>query len=154
MILPMGKREMELPSRYLGELREANELLGDVEALRERMAEDGYLLIRGLFERERVLEARRQILEVLAREGALDPDQPLMDAVAAPGQHGGFRGGENDLTGSPAFRSLVESMAIMGFFERLLGGEPMTYDYKCLWKMWWVRTPPPPLPSPRRRTPC
>ena len=67
MILPMGKREMPLPSRYLGELQEANELLSDVAALRERMSEDGYLLIRGLFDRERVLEARRQILEVLAR---------------------------------------------------------------------------------------
>src|SRR5438046_1754447 len=95
MLLTMGKREMELPSRYLGELREANEILSDVTALRERMAEEAYLLIRGLFERERVLEARRQILEVLTREGALDPDRPLMDAVAAPGQHGGFRAGQN-----------------------------------------------------------
>ena len=62
MTLPMGKREMELPGRYLGELREANAILSDVEALRGQMAEEGYLLIRGLFERERVLEARRQLL--------------------------------------------------------------------------------------------
>jgi hypothetical protein len=123
---------MELPGRYLGELREANALLADVEALRARMAEDGYLLIRGLFERERVLEARQQLVTVLAREGALDPEEPPMDAVAAPGHHGGFRGGENDLTGSPAFRSLVESTPIMGFFQRFLGGEPVTYDYKWL----------------------
>ncbi len=132
MTLSMGKREMELPSKYLGELREANEILSDVEALRGRMEEEGYLLIRGLFERERVLEARRQLVEVLAREDALDPDHPPMEAVVAPGQHGGFRGGDNDLTRAPAFRSLVESQAIMGFFQRFLGGEPLTYSYKWL----------------------
>jgi ectoine hydroxylase-related dioxygenase (phytanoyl-CoA dioxygenase family) len=132
VILTMGKRELELPSRYLGELREANDLLSDPRALRERMEEEGYLLLRGLFDREEVLAARRQLVEVLQREGALHPDTPIMDAVAAPGHHGGFRGGDNDLTHSPAFRYLVESPAIMGFFQRFLGGEPLTYDYKWL----------------------
>jgi ectoine hydroxylase-related dioxygenase (phytanoyl-CoA dioxygenase family) len=132
MQLRMGKHELEFPGKYLDELREANELLGDVAALRARMEEDGYLLIRGLFERERVLEARRQMLEVLAREGALDPSAPLMDAKVAPGQTGSFRGGDNDLTRSPAFQELVTSPPIMGFFERFLGGEPMSYDYKWL----------------------
>jgi ectoine hydroxylase-related dioxygenase (phytanoyl-CoA dioxygenase family) len=132
MVLRMGKRDLELPGRYLAGLREANGLLSDVEALRARMEEDGYLLIRGLFDREDVLAARRQMVEVLDREGALDRDHPLIDAVVAPGQSGGFRGGDNDLTGCPAFRRLVESMPVMGFFERFLGGEPLTYDYKWL----------------------
>jgi ectoine hydroxylase-related dioxygenase (phytanoyl-CoA dioxygenase family) len=132
MVLTMGRRELELPGRYLGELREANELLPDPAALRDRMTEDGYLLIRGFFAREEVLAARRQLVEVLAREGALDPDQPVMDAVAAPGHNGGFRGGDNDLTHSPVFRRLVESETVMGFFARFLGGESMTYDYKWL----------------------
>lgn len=132
MTLPMGKREMELPGKYLGELREANGILADVEALRARMADEGYLLIRGLFERERVLAARQQLVEVLAREGALNPDFPAMEAVVAAGQHGSFRGGENDMTHAPAFRSLVESQAVMGFFARFLGGESLTYDYKWL----------------------
>ncbi len=132
MKLTMGKREMELPGLYLGELREANALLSDVEALRGQMEEDGYLLIRGLFAREDVLAARQQLVEVLDREGALDRDYPLLDAVRAAGHNGGFRGGDNDLIHSPAFRRLVESMPIMGFFERFLGGEPLTYDYKWL----------------------
>src|SRR5260370_16233301 len=113
MTLSMGKGEMELPGKYLGELREANEILSDVEALRGRMEEEGYLLIRGLYERERVLEARRQLVEVLAHEGALDPDHPPMEAVVAPGQRGGFRGGAHDPTHLPAFRSLVESQPLI-----------------------------------------
>src|ERR1041385_6167942 len=132
MKLTMGKRELELPGKYLAELREANALLGDMTALWGRMEEDGYLLIRGLFDREDVLAARRQLVEVLDREGALDRSFPLMDAVVAHGQTGGFRDGDNDLTHSPAFRRLVESMPVMGFFERFLGGEPLTYDYKWL----------------------
>src|SRR5437879_5019091 len=37
MVLTMGKREMELPGKYLGELRDANDILDDTEALRRRM---------------------------------------------------------------------------------------------------------------------
>src|SRR5262245_7169361 len=123
MILTMGKREMELPGKYLGELREANDILADTEALRQRMEEEAYLLIRGLFDREAVLEVRRQMVEVLAREGVLDPNFPPMDAVASTGNRGAFRGGDNDLTRCPAFRELVESAPIMQFFARFLGGE-------------------------------
>src|SRR5260370_42636595 len=104
MTLSMGKGEMELPGKYLGELREANEILSNVEALQGRMKEEGYLLIRGLYERERVLEARRQLVEVLAHEGALDPDQPPMEAGGGPGQHGGFGGGRQCRKQSAAFR--------------------------------------------------
>jgi Phytanoyl-CoA dioxygenase (PhyH) len=132
MRLRMGKHELEFPGKYLAELREANELLPDVDALRSRMEEDGYLLIRGLFERDRVLEARRQMLEALAREGQIDTSRPLMEARVAPERTGGFRGGHNELTGSPAFQELVASPPIMGFFERFLNGEPRTYDYKWL----------------------
>src|SRR2546428_4461992 len=114
MTLSMARREIELPGKYLGELREANEILSDVEALRGRMEEEGYLLLRGLFERERVLEARRQLVEVLAGEDALDPDHPPMEAVGAPGQRGGFRGGANDPTPSPAFRAPGRSQARSG----------------------------------------
>jgi phytanoyl-CoA dioxygenase PhyH len=128
----MGKRELELPSRYLGELREATQIAGDRAALQERMEEDGYFLIRGLFERENVLAARRQIVEALSREGQIDESRPLMDAVPAPGKRGGFRGGENELTASPAFQELVQSPPIMGFFAHFLGGEPLTYDYKWM----------------------
>ena len=44
------------------EFREANDLLHDTPALRERMAEDGYLFFRGFFDREQVLTARRRVL--------------------------------------------------------------------------------------------
>jgi len=132
MTLTMGQQEMELPGKYLGRLREANEILADVEALRERMQEDGYLLIRGLFEREQVLAARQQIVEALVREGQIDTSRPLLDAYAAPGKRGGFKGGENECTAAPAFQELVSSPPIMRFFDRFLGGPSRGYDYKWM----------------------
>src|SRR5688500_15924341 len=47
----------------------ANELLGDSEALRGRMEEDGYLLIRGLIDPDRLAGVRQEIQEILARHG-------------------------------------------------------------------------------------
>ena len=49
--------ELEWPIE-IGEMREATGLLGDPEALHERMAEDGYLLLRGFHSREDVQAAR------------------------------------------------------------------------------------------------
>jgi hypothetical protein len=65
MIVKIGQRELEIGGKYLGMLREANDLLGDPAALRARMEEDGYLLIRGLHDPKRVSEARRAVLENL-----------------------------------------------------------------------------------------
>jgi hypothetical protein len=128
----MGKQELDYPGDYMGTLREANDLLADSAALKERMEADGYLLIRGLLDKALVRETRRQMTEVLAREGALDPARPPMDAAVAVGARGGFRGGENALTACPAFGQLVASGEVMEFFERFRGGPIATYDYKWL----------------------
>ena len=130
--LKMGKRELDLPGKYLGTLNEATELRGNPDALRDRLEEDGYLLIRGLLDRDLVLEARRQIVESMAEHGMLDPAHPPMDAVKAPQGGGGFFGGENDLTKKPAFQEMVISEPVMSFFETLRGGPIATYDYKWL----------------------
>jgi ectoine hydroxylase-related dioxygenase (phytanoyl-CoA dioxygenase family) len=56
------------------------------EQLRTTMQETGYLFFRGLVPAERVLEARRSVLELCSEAGWLDPSRDLMDAIAAPGQ--------------------------------------------------------------------
>ena len=64
--------DLDTRPEAFGELRDANELMGDVEALRGRMAEDGYLLLRGALDREVVLAARRELCEKLAAVGEID----------------------------------------------------------------------------------
>jgi hypothetical protein len=132
MIVKMGQRELELGGKRLGWLREASDLLGDPAALRARMEEDGYLLIRGIQEVERVRAARRAVLENLDANGQLDRGYPLMEGVAKGGARGQFLGGRKEITRRPEFLALVESPQIMGFFEGFLGGPVLTYDYKWL----------------------
>lgn len=133
MKLRMGKAELELGSSYLGELRDSNDIREDLPALRARLEEDGYLLIRGLYDREPVVAARRFLLERLAGEGQIAPETNPDDAIMAPGAKGAFWGGKKEVTHAEPVRSLLEGEPVMAFFSRLLEGPVLTYDYK------WVR---------------
>lgn len=130
------KTEIALGGPLLGELRDANALLDDVAALRERLAEDGYLLLRGIIPRDVVLASRRALLERLAADGQLDPAAPLMDAVAAPAPRPPRTQGDRVLTRLPAFLRVVEGPEIMGVHTRLLGEPAITFDFK------WLRVVP------------
>lgn len=132
MKLAMGTVELELGGPYLGYLRDANALLDDVEGLRRRMGEDGYLLIRGLHDRETVIRGRQVLLEALRQDGHLAPDTSLDDAVIPEGARGAFWGGRRSITHTPEVLAVLEGKPVMTFFERFLGGPVMTYDYKWL----------------------
>ena len=80
-----------------GELRDANGLLEDPSALRQRMAEDGYLLLRGYLDRDLVLASRLELAQKLADAGLIDLRRPLIDAV--------YSGSNLDLPRSTARRS-------------------------------------------------
>lgn len=132
MKVSMGTRELELGGPYLGELRDSTSLRNDGAALRARLEQDGYLLIRGLHDVAKVKAARRLVLENLAANRQLDPARPLDDAVPAAGAGGKFLGGAKALTHTPAFLALVESPEVYEFFGSLLDGPVLTYDYKWL----------------------
>jgi hypothetical protein len=68
----------------LGLLRDSGDLRDDPAALRQRMAEDGYLFIRGLLGRGDVLDARRAVTNRLAECGMLQAGTDPMDAIAVP----------------------------------------------------------------------
>ncbi|MGQ9789357.1 MAG: phytanoyl-CoA dioxygenase family protein [Armatimonadota bacterium] len=124
---------MELDGKYLGRLREANALMGDMNALRQHLEEDGYLLIRKLHDPCRVAEVRRVIVQNLAANGQIDTSHPLDEAVIAPGARGAFLGGAKALTHTPEFLAVVESPELMQFFSDFLGAPAMTFSYK------WIR---------------
>ncbi|RKU12061.1 phytanoyl-CoA dioxygenase [Candidatus Poribacteria bacterium] len=141
MKLPFLHQEIEVHT----DLRDSNDILDNPGALHERIAEDGYLLIRGLHDKETVLAARRAILEKLAAKGMLAPDTPLMDGTfnpdyPEPTSTGSM--GNKSLTQLPAFKAVVEGAPIMGFFKHFLGGEARTFDFK------WLRTAGPGSGSP------
>ena len=60
----------------------SNDLLGDPQALRARLEDEGYLYLRGVIDRDRILGLRGEILEVLARHGWIAGGDRLAEAVA------------------------------------------------------------------------
>lgn len=133
MKLTMGVAELELGGEYLGTLRESNDVLGDLEALRARMHEDGYLLIRGLHDRDRVKSARRFMLEDLERQGLIAPGTELMDGIMPPGAQSVWWEGQKRITHAKPLLDVYEGDRVFSFFEKFLGGPVRTYDYK------WIR---------------
>lgn len=132
MKVQIGSRELEMGGKYLTELRDSNDILEDTEALRKRLQEEGYLLIRGFHNRDEVLAARMEFLKSLQAAGKVDPDSPLEEGVIGPENKGGMWGkSADDLQEEfPHFLNVVNSPKVFAFFERLLGGPAMTYDYK------------------------
>ncbi|WP_127583894.1 phytanoyl-CoA dioxygenase family protein [Paenibacillus koleovorans] len=122
--------EFEMGGPYLTELRDSGDIRHDMDALRARMQEDGYVLIRGFHDRDKVLKAREQILQKLERMGKLQPNTDLTEALIGEGQRGVMFGGTN--TDLPAYLDVVNSPDVMKFFEQFLDGEPRTLDYKWL----------------------
>lgn len=135
MLVKICKSEMEMNGPYLTELRSSNDIRDDMEALRERMKEDGYILIRGFHDRDKVLKARQQILEKIQSMGKLKADTELEQAIIGEGQKGIMFGGTN--TDLPVYLDLVNSPEVMDFFAQFLGGPSRTLDYK------WLRAVPP-----------
>ncbi|WP_195574158.1 phytanoyl-CoA dioxygenase family protein [Paenibacillus sp. 1001270B_150601_E10] len=128
----MGSRQLEMGSRYLTELRCSKDILQDTKALRERLQEDGYLFIRGFHNREEVLQARMEFLRKLESMGRIAPGTPLEQGVIAKENKSAMWGGSTDQLSAdfPQFLSIVNHPNVMSFFERLLGGPAMTYDFK------------------------
>ena len=119
--------DLDTTTAHFGELRASNDRLRDVSVLRERMDREGYLFFRGLLDRETVLDARREVAERLAKEGYLDPSEPLMNCVAAKNYKKSFMP-EVTLKNS-ALRSVLYDGAMTEFFTRFLGGEIRHFDF-------------------------
>ncbi|MEZ0324406.1 MAG: phytanoyl-CoA dioxygenase family protein [Fimbriimonas sp.] len=134
MRLTSGGCELDTSEEHFGFLRESSDW-GDVEALRERMDEDGYLYLPGFYDREQVRGVRRAICEVLASEGLLDPGEDLEAAIAKEGIEMYFRADiANNSSARKPLEELIYGDRIMSFFSHFLGGEAMHYDYT------WLRT--------------
>jgi hypothetical protein len=115
-------------------LRESNDILDDTDALKTRLVEDGYLLIRNFYDRDLILEARLEILKFMAEREMLMPDAPIEEALIGPDRIGtpGVGFPNRVIQGFEGFLNVVNSEKIMTFFERLLGGQILSLDHKWL----------------------
>lgn len=130
----LGK-PLDVSPAAFGELRDATGLLAEPQRLRNQMDEHGYLLLRGLLDRDEVLACRREMVARLQRQGSLQPGTDPMDAITRRGEHPQLR---VDLAKDNApMMQVLYSGAMVAFFERFLGGPILHYDFT------WVRCIPP-----------
>jgi len=135
--------QLEPGEDKIGQMESANDVLDDREGLQERMAENGYLLLRDYLEVDRVLAARRHVLEQLAAQGQLDPSAPLMDGVPKPGAKLFFQP-ELAQKNNPPLQNLLYNPEgrLMSFFKHFLGGDVKHFDFT------WLRCVSPGLGTP------
>ena len=118
---------LDTSARAYGELRRSDDAAGDVEELRHRMEEDGYLFLPGLLDRDQVLAARHTVAERFAAEGMLAEGHPIDDCIAGPGVHVGFRA--DVAADNAALDRVLYDGPMIAFYEAFLGGPVRHYDY-------------------------
>lgn len=128
MKLTLGDQELEMNGKHLTELKASNDILEDTEALRIRLQEDGYLLIRNFHDREKVLQVRRDMLQNLSESGRLDSNYPTEEGIIGSGSKPKMFGGNNK--DMPSLLEVVNAPRVIDFFARLFGGPAITLDYK------------------------
>lgn len=126
--------KLDSSEEKLGSLRESNDVLGDPEAQRTRMSEEGYLLFRGLLDADAVMEARREILLKFAVAGEIDSiNHDVLDAIQ---QQPSFLHEVNLVALSESIRcglaysNVVNSPELLSFYKSFLGGKPATFDFR------------------------
>lgn len=119
----------ELAKEHFGELRSSIDIADDAEALRARMAEDGYVYLPDYLNRDEVLEGRRAVLRRIAAAGAMHPDYPLEDAIPHPENTMQRESLSDVVMGNNAVLKVLYSGSMMEFYARFLGGAVRHFDY-------------------------
>src|SRR6185295_2000042 len=70
----------DVPTAMVGEMPDSASLLDNPKALRARLAEDGYLFLKGVVDRDTVMAARQEVFERLVSVGEIKP--PAIDGIA------------------------------------------------------------------------
>ena len=129
MNIRFGSRDMAYPGGELGTLRESQTLLGDMAALLAQMAEDGYLLLRGLIDRKKVQRARETILHYMHEQNGLTPDAPILKGVMPKGGRGAKM---RRIADHEDVLNVLESSELFDFFAAYFGEAALTFKYKWL----------------------
>lgn len=125
--------ELDTSADKFGELRESNDILNNVEAMHQRMADEGYLFFRELIPRQEVLDARREILLKYAIVGEIDPRQPLMDAIFNSDSvidKVNLRAFSESVRSGAAYLNVVLNRNVMGFWQQFLDAPIHCYDMR------------------------
>ena len=130
----LGDHELTFPGPHLGVLRDCNAVLDSAESLHKQIAEDGYLLVRGLIDKEKIVAGRRAILEYANGNGkdeVFKSGTDIMEAIAGGGSPGRTMG-TPAVTHHPDVQAVLEGDELFKFFRTFFSSDTRTFDYKWL----------------------
>lgn len=130
--IKMGVRDLTMGTDEFGELRDCNHLLGDPQALQARMNEDGYLLVRGLIDRDTVFQARKTILQYAREQEALVPGAAVLEGVMPRDAASFSMMGRKGISHHPDVLAVLENRALFEFWSRYHDEPVTTFNYKWL----------------------
>ncbi len=130
-------------------MRSSADLLGDAAALQARLAEDGYLYLPQVLDRQRVLDLQRQFVAILHRLGWLKrPELAYAVPVVMPRRENDetYLEAYDELQRVEAFHSLAHDPALLEVMRQVLGPTAFPHPLKIVRMAfpdnWEVSTPP------------
>eukprot|EP01124_Arcella_intermedia_P005656 TRINITY_DN13347_c0_g1_i1.p1 TRINITY_DN13347_c0_g1~~TRINITY_DN13347_c0_g1_i1.p1 ORF type:complete len:291 (-),score=70.56 TRINITY_DN13347_c0_g1_i1:129-977(-) len=114
---------------YLHEMVDSTPLLDDISKIKQELNSSGFLLLRNFLDREMVLSARNEILQIFA--GYIDTDKgPLMEGHAKYPEEGMGLMSYQYLAKYPTVKAVLENEGIYNFWERFFGKKAKTITFK------------------------
>ena len=111
---------------------DSSDIAGDGPTLAERMRRDGYLFMRGLLPQDSIGRVQRQVGEIVRAAGWLRKDAPVAAAEADPAgfcvdPEPKYLTTLRQINRLEDYHALKHHPALIGFLERLLGGEILAH---------------------------
>lgn len=126
--LTSNGRVINQDSAKFGRLRESSEYAADGPALRERLSEDGYVLLRGVLDKEVLLRVQQIMADELQRLDAIDPDGDRA-ASLFPARPGLSLYQVIDHISREERYALTRQPALHAIFRAIYGEEAKSLDY-------------------------
>ena len=127
-------QSLDTSSKAFAPLRESSGTVNDPEPLRHKLADTGYLFLRGFFDRGQVQDARRSLLQQLHKRGFLLRGSDPCEARANSAQPTGRAFGNPLDQADRAVRDVVFGPRMMSFFDSFFADAAAHFDYI------WFRT--------------
>ncbi|HRE04045.1 MAG TPA: phytanoyl-CoA dioxygenase family protein [Opitutaceae bacterium] len=122
--------DLDMSEDKVGLLRDSCGVADDVEELRRRFDEDGYLYMKGYLDRAEVLRARESLTSRLADAGVLDLAHPHVEGICKP--NSGYVFKPEITNNNEAVQQLLYSGRLVDFYTRFFGEPIRHYDYTWL----------------------
>jgi hypothetical protein len=125
---------LDTRAEVFGELLDSSDLIGSPTEMRQRMADDGYLYLPGLLDRDTVLSARREILLKYATVGEIDSiNHDVMDAIQSDNSfigHVNLRAFTESVRSGQAYEGVVLNKGLLTFMADLVGSDVQAFDFR------------------------